>query len=137
MIAPVPIEEQLKNSPLISQVCMVGDGRKYIAALITLSESLAAEMRKKNAGAVDGEVIKDPGVISDVRSYVDQLNSSLAGYERIKYFTANVKSLPNNPHAPQRQQVYIRALRTLPTLEIIYGHFLSHKVRMPSVRQGC
>lgn len=51
--------------------------------------------------------------------------------ERIKYFTARVKSLPNNPNAPQRQQLYLRALMTLPNLEIIYGHFLSHKVRMP------
>ena len=51
--------------------------------------------------------------------------------ERIKYFTAHVKALPSSPNAPQRQQVYLRALSTLPTLEIIYGHFLSHRVRMP------
>jgi uncharacterized LabA/DUF88 family protein len=51
--------------------------------------------------------------------------------ERIKYFTAHVKSLPNNPDAPRRQQVYLRALATLPNLEVIYGHFLSHNVRMP------
>jgi len=51
--------------------------------------------------------------------------------ERIKYFTAHVKALPSSPNAPQRQQVYLRALSTLPTLEIIYGHFLSHHVRMP------
>lgn len=56
--------------------------------------------------------------------------------ERIKYFTANVKSLPNDPHAPQRQQLYLRALRTLPGLEIIYGHFLSHTVRMPLANPG-
>lgn len=51
--------------------------------------------------------------------------------ERIKYFTAHVKALPSSPNAPQRQQVYLRALSTLPALEIIYGHFLSHHVRMP------
>ena len=56
--------------------------------------------------------------------------------ERIKYFTARVKPLPNNPNAPQRQQLYLRALMTLPNLEIIYGHFLSHKVRMPSANPG-
>jgi uncharacterized LabA/DUF88 family protein len=51
--------------------------------------------------------------------------------ERIKYFTAHVKALPNNPDAPRRQQSYIRALQTLSHLEIVYGHFLSHNVRMP------
>jgi uncharacterized LabA/DUF88 family protein len=56
--------------------------------------------------------------------------------ERVKYFTANVKSLPNDPHAPERQQLYLRALRTLPDLEIIYGHFLSHHVRMPLANPG-
>jgi uncharacterized LabA/DUF88 family protein len=56
--------------------------------------------------------------------------------ERIKYFTAHVKSLPNSPDAPQRQQVYLRALATLPNLEVIYGHFLSHNVRMPLANPG-
>lgn len=56
--------------------------------------------------------------------------------DRIKYFTAHVKSLPNSPSAPARQQLYLRALRTLPNLEIIYGHFLSHNVRMPLANPG-
>ena len=42
----------------------------------------------------------------------------------IKYYTAHVGG------QPVRQQTYIRALRTLPNLEIIYGQFLQHKVRM-------
>ena len=56
--------------------------------------------------------------------------------ERIKYFTAHVKALPNSPDAPARQQVYLRALRTIPKLEIIFGHFLSHNVRMPLANPG-
>ena len=56
--------------------------------------------------------------------------------EGIKYFTAHVKSLPNSPDAPARQQIYLRALRTLRNLEIIYGHFLSHHVRMPLANPG-
>lgn len=49
----------------------------------------------------------------------------------IKYFTALIKARPNDFDAPKRQQMYLRALRTLPSLEIIYGHFLSHEVTMP------
>ena len=51
--------------------------------------------------------------------------------QQIKYFSAQVSARPDDPRKPVRQQVYFRALRTLPNLEIILGHFLSHIVRMP------
>lgn len=49
----------------------------------------------------------------------------------IRYFTATVSARPDNPGAPQRQQVYLRALATIPGLSIHYGHYLSHVTRMP------
>ncbi len=51
---------------------------------------------------------------------------------KIKYFTAIVSPRPNDPDQPQRQKTFLRALETIPNLEIIYGTFLSHEVRMPS-----
>jgi hypothetical protein len=50
---------------------------------------------------------------------------------RIRYFTATVSARPDSPNAPQHQQVYLRALETLPHLSIHYGHYLSHVTRMP------
>jgi uncharacterized LabA/DUF88 family protein len=50
---------------------------------------------------------------------------------RIRYFTATVSARPDNPDAPQRQQVYLRALETIPGLSIHYGHYLTHVTRMP------
>jgi uncharacterized LabA/DUF88 family protein len=49
----------------------------------------------------------------------------------IKYFTARVNALPGNPDQPLRQQLYFRALKTLPAVTIIEGHYLSHPKRMP------
>src|SRR5574337_401393 len=49
----------------------------------------------------------------------------------IKYFTALVTPRPNDPDKPLRQQAFLRALRTIPNLEIILGTFLSHEVKMP------
>ena len=46
----------------------------------------------------------------------------------IKYFTATVSARPNDPQQPARQQAYLRALSTLPNLEVIYGHYLSHTI---------
>ena len=50
---------------------------------------------------------------------------------RIKYFTARVSARKDDPDKPTRQQIYLRALRTLPDLEIVYGSFLSHDVMLP------
>lgn len=50
---------------------------------------------------------------------------------QIKYFTALVTPRPNDPEQPIRQQLFLRALQTIPNIEIIYGTFLSHEIKMP------
>lgn len=50
----------------------------------------------------------------------------------VKYFTALVSERPNDPGQPMRQQTYLRALRTLPTTQIVLGHYLTHNVWMPA-----
>lgn len=51
--------------------------------------------------------------------------------QEIKYFTALVAARPNDPNQPVRQQLYLRALATLPTVSVHLGHFLTHEVTMP------
>ena len=57
----------------------------------------------------------------------------------IKYFTAKVSARAGDPDQPLRQQIYLRALQTIPNFEIIYGHFLTHAVmmRVADVSTGC
>lgn len=50
--------------------------------------------------------------------------------QTIKYFTAVLSARPGDPDLPTRQQIYLRALRTIPNLSIVYGHFLTHSCRM-------
>jgi len=50
---------------------------------------------------------------------------------KIKYFTAHVSAYQNDQNKPIRQQTYLRALKTIPNLDIILGHFLAHSVKMP------
>ena len=50
---------------------------------------------------------------------------------RVKYFTARVGGRPGNRNQPMRQQAFLRALATLPNLEIVFGHFLSNATFMP------
>ena len=48
----------------------------------------------------------------------------------IKYFTARVSGRPHDPKQPIRQQAYLRALQTIPSLTVFYGHFLTHSAKM-------
>lgn len=50
---------------------------------------------------------------------------------RIRYFTACVKPTASNPLQAVRQQVYLRALRTLPSVETHLGKFLIKSVTLP------
>ncbi len=50
---------------------------------------------------------------------------------RIRYFTAPVKPRQSDPDGYRRQQVYLRALRTIPELVVHEGHFLTNATRLP------
>jgi long-chain acyl-CoA synthetase len=69
---------------------MVGDGRKYLAALITLSEDTLKEVSEK-PGAVSGALITEPGIVGAVKQEVDALNRKLSSYEQIKRFVVLAK----------------------------------------------
>jgi len=52
---------------------------------------------------------------------------------RIRYFTALVSGRPSDPQAPQRQQIYLRALSTLPRVTIHLGRFMAKTKQRPLV----
>ena len=86
MVAPLPIEEALKSASIISQVCVVGDGRKFLSALITLSESKLKELASSQ-DMLSGSIISSPKVVEEVGKYVESVNATLASFEQIKRFT--------------------------------------------------
>lgn len=49
----------------------------------------------------------------------------------IKYFTAIVKPRPHDAQAHVRQNIYIRALETIPKIEVIRGRFISKPKPFP------
>ncbi len=54
---------------------------------------------------------------------------------RIRYYTARVTDRPNSPGGPVRQETYLRALRTLPSVSIHFVHFLTNRTTMPLADQ--
>ena len=52
---------------------------------------------------------------------------------RIRYFTADAQARPNDPAIPVRQQIYLRALQTIPNLTIHKGQFKQRQIERPAV----
>ena len=104
-VAPLVVEETMKSISLLSQVMLIGDGRKYCSALVTLD--VGAILRDKFG--LDGatEVPKDPAeqiaklkelghdlseftgseeIFAEVEGQVQELNKKFSNPEQIKKF---------------------------------------------------
>ncbi len=90
-VAPKPMEAGLKNHLLISEAVVVGDRRKFLAALITLDAEEAAKWSE--AHGVEGSPHEHPDLIAEVQKAVDDLNADLARVEQIKKFTVLPREL--------------------------------------------
>ncbi len=87
-IAPQPIENEFNTDPYIEQVAVVGDGRKYISALIVPEfEALSRWAKEQGIEFKDySELVKHPKVVELIQQRVDLVNQKLAKYEQIKKF---------------------------------------------------
>ncbi len=104
-IAPLVIEETMKSIPIVSQCYLVGDGRKFCSALLTLD---AGAIIRDKLGVEATEVPKDPfaqiaklkelghtlddftgsdEVRAEVQAQVDALNSKFSSPEQGKKVT--------------------------------------------------
>jgi hypothetical protein len=70
----------------------------------------------------------------NLEAFVRRFMRSDDTLEAVKYFTARVSGL-EDPGSPGRQNVYIRALKSLRTLEIHYGTFMRKEICRPLVRE--
>lgn len=87
-IAPQNIENLLKGDPFISQVMVHGDKRPYPVALITINpEELAKFATEQGILNTDPAALaKHPKVIERVSRIVDERNTELQSYAKIKKF---------------------------------------------------
>jgi len=86
-IAPAPIEQKLMQHPLIGQVVVHGDRRKYLTALFTLDpDGLRAWAASKGTPADPDAAASDAQVIAELESFVASVNGDLARFETIKQF---------------------------------------------------
>lgn len=88
-ISPGPLEDQLRSHPLISQALVVGDGKPFIAALITLEpgafEHFKAQRNISPSKSVR-EVASDPILRAEIQDAVNSANALVSHAEAIKKF---------------------------------------------------
>ncbi len=85
-IAPQMIENLIRGIPLVEQVIVIGNQRKYPAALIVPSfdglrayaESLALNLKENS------ELVRHPRIVEFFKKKVDEVTRDLAPYEKIK-----------------------------------------------------
>jgi long-subunit acyl-CoA synthetase (AMP-forming) len=88
-MSPANIEAKIKAaSPLIGQVCAVGDDRAYIVALIVLDPDAAPAFAEKNGieKASLERLASEPAVLEQVAAGVERGNAELARVEQVKRF---------------------------------------------------
>jgi long-chain acyl-CoA synthetase len=85
-IAPQPIEQMIKGSRFVNQVVLIGNGRKFPAALIVPDwEQIRAYAELKGIdGQSPAELCKHPRVLDLFERQVEALTPDLAQYERVK-----------------------------------------------------
>lgn len=83
-IAPDEIEGSIKGSEFVSQAVMVGDGRAYCAALLTLEPVAVERWYNENRQDVPADPSEDDNLHAAVWKDVEAVNADLASYEQIK-----------------------------------------------------
>jgi long-chain acyl-CoA synthetase len=85
-ISPQPIEQAIKGSRFVSQVVLIGDGRKFPAALIVPAWELIESYTSLKGIEVKSraELCRHPRIIDLFERQIARLTPELARYEKIK-----------------------------------------------------
>jgi long-chain acyl-CoA synthetase len=87
-ITPSEIENQLKFSPYINDATIIGDGRKYLTALIMIDEENVMKYAQDHRipFTTYASLTKAPEIIKLIQQEVDAVNRNFAQVETIKRF---------------------------------------------------
>lgn len=94
-VAPQVVENKMKESPFIEQIMVIGNGRKFVSALIVPAiANIRKYMKDHNMPAAPDSneaLVKMPEVVELVQKQVDKFNPLFSHPEQIKKFAL----LPN------------------------------------------
>jgi len=82
-VAPLKIEAQLKQHPIIQEAIVIGDGRNFCTAMFALDAEMLATFAQREGVPADPS---HPSIHAVLQAVVDEANLKLASFERIKAF---------------------------------------------------
>ena len=94
-IAPANLEHALRHNRWISQAVVLGDGRPYLVALITLDAEETPAFASEHNLKLD-EVHRSEAMTAEIQTAIDEVNSHYAPVEQLKRF----EILPNDLSQP-------------------------------------
>ncbi|HKE71031.1 MAG TPA: AMP-dependent synthetase/ligase [Nocardioidaceae bacterium] len=85
-VAPAALEDPIRAHPLVSQCMVVGDGKPFIGALITLdAEALEVWAEQRDLPSTDN-LDRNPDVQAAIQKAVDDANATVSQAESIRKF---------------------------------------------------
>lgn len=86
-VAPAPIEDLIRSHPIVSQAMLVGDDRKYVAALITIDEGGFADWKRRmrREGEI-ADLVDDEALRAEVEAAIERGNKSVSKAESVRRF---------------------------------------------------
>ncbi|MFT8638915.1 AMP-dependent synthetase/ligase [Bifidobacterium sp.] len=88
-ISPAPMEDTIASCPIVSQAVVVGDGKPFIGALVTLDPDMLKnwlESQKLDSTLTVAQAVTNEAVRSYVQQFVDQANSNVSRAESVRKF---------------------------------------------------
>ena len=115
-LSPEKIENALKTSPYIKEVVSVGDGRKFISALIQIDADAVGDWagRRELAFTDFADLSRQPDVVGLIDSEIRQANQLLAQVEQVRVFRLFDKEL----HQDDGEMTATQKIRRRAVMEI-------------------
>ncbi len=87
-VAPAVLEDRIRLHPLVSQCMVVGDGKPFIAALVTIDPETIGAWAEQHGKKPDiPSLVDDPDLIAEIQTAIDDANSAVSKAEAIRKFT--------------------------------------------------
>ncbi|WP_406305519.1 AMP-dependent synthetase/ligase [Streptomyces sp. NBC_00885] len=88
-VAPAVIEDRIRAHALVAECMVVGDGRPFVGALVTIDEEFLgrwASDHGKPAGSTPASLLQDADLLAEVQRAVDDGNAAVSKAESVRKF---------------------------------------------------
>jgi long-chain acyl-CoA synthetase len=86
-VSPSVLEDRVRAHPLVSQCLVVGDGRPFIAALVTLDpETVPGWVEAHGKTGPVPDLVDDPDLRAEIEAAVEEANAAVSKAESIRRF---------------------------------------------------